>query len=376
MKLTAQLKLLPTKEQEKFLLDTLKEANACCQHISDFAFEKKIFNKYELQKHLYYGLKSFNLSAQMIIRCISKVSDAYKKDKDVKREFRQYGAIAYDSRILTYRTVKEFVSIWAVNGRQKINYKAGEKQKKMLQFQCGESDLIFRKGKFYLLATCDIPDERVSQFNDVLGVDFGIVNIATTSDDKKYSGEKIEEVRKWYADRRCKLQSVGTKSAKRRLKKLSGKERKFKSDTNHKISKELVKVSKDTNRAIAIEDLSGIRARTKVRKKERARQSSWAFNQLRMFITYKAQMNGVSVLLVNPKYTSQRCSCCGHTEKANRKSQSEFVCKSCGHCANADFNGALNIKLLGRSQSAYGSNYGNISFSSLATSPPALAVGN
>jgi len=374
MKLTAQIKLIGTKEQEQYLLSTLKEANAACHEISDFAFEKKIFNKYELQKQLYHRIKSsFNLSAQMIVRCLGKVADAYKKDRKVKRIFKKYGGIAYDSRILTYRTEKQFVNIWTVKGRQKVNYVCGEHQKRMLQYQHGESDLVYVKGKFYLLATCEIPDEKVNDFEYVLGVDFGIVQIATTSDGKSYSGKQVEEVRQWYSNRRAKLQSVGTKSAKKRLKKLSGKERKFKSNENHKISKELVKAAKDTNRAIAIEDLSHIRKGTKVRHTERAKHSSWAFNQLRMFITYKAQQDGVSVLLVNPKYTSQRCNCCGHIERANRKSQSEFVCRACGHSANADYNAALNIQLLGRSQSAYGSSF---SFEKLVTSPPALAVGN
>ena len=374
MKLTAQIKLCPTKEQEKHLLATLKEANSACQAISDFAFEKKVFSKYELQKQLYYQIKSsFNLSSKMIVRCLGKTSDAYKKDKETKRTFKKLGGIAYDSRILSYKTIKQFVSIWTVSGRLKIDYQCGEHQKRMLQYQHGESDLVYVKGKFYLLATCEIPDENTNDFEDVLGVDFGIVNLATTSDGKNFSGEQTEKVRQWYANRRAKLQSVGTKSAKRRLKKMSGKERKFKSNGNHIISKELVKVAKNTSRAIAIENLSGIRKTAKVRHKNRAKHSSWAFNQLRNFIAYKSQLNGVSVLLVNPKYTSQRCFCCGHIEKANRKSQSEFVCKNCGHSDSADLNGAKNIQLLGRSQSAYGSDF---SFEKLVTSPPALAVGN
>jgi IS605 OrfB family transposase len=374
MKLTAQIKLNPTKEQNKFLLDTLKEANTACQEISYYAFEKKVFSKYDLQKQIYYRLKSsFKLSAQMIVRCIGKVADAYKKDKDTKRIFKKYGCIAYDSRILRYKTIRKEVSIWTVNGRQIIPYLIGQRQEKLLKYQQGESDLAYIKGTFYLLATCEIPDENVNDFEDVLGVDFGIVQIATTSDGKSYSGKQTEEIRQWYSNLRAKLQAVGTKSAKRRLKKISGKEAKFKKDTNHKISKELVKVAKDTNRAIAIENLSGIRTRTKVRHNQRAKQSSWAFNQLRSFITYKAQIAGVPVLLVNPQYTSQRCSQCGHIEKANRKSQSEFVCRACVHSSNADFNGALNIRLLGRGQSAYGSDF---SFEKSVTSPPALAVGN
>lgn len=358
MKLTAQIKLNPDTKQKKLLLDTLIEANTACNFISEHCFKNKTFGKFKIQSAIYHSLKkSFNLSAQMVVRCIGKVSYAYAKDKDVQRKFKKFGSIAYDSRILTFKTIRREVSIWTVDGRQTIPYSIGEHQNRMLQFQQGESDLAYIKGKFYLLATCDIPDEETEIFDEVIGVDFGIENIATTSDGKKYSGKQTEEIRQWYSNRRAKLQSVGTKSAKRRLKKLSGKESKFKKNENHKISKQVVRVAKDTNRAIAIENLNGIRTRTTVRKKQRAKHSSWAFNQLRNFIAYKSQLNGVSVLLVNPKYTSQRCNFCGHIEKTNRKSQSEFVCKRCGHSDNADLNGAKNIQLLGLSQKTYGSEF-------------------
>lgn len=140
------------------------------------------------------------------------------------------------------------------------------------------------------------------------------------------------------------MQSVGTKSAKGRLKKLSKKERLFKRDTNHCLSKKLVSKAEYTNRAIALEDLSGIRKGTKVRKAQRSQHSKWAFRQLRSFIEYKSELKGVTVLLVDPRSTSRTCSSCGHCEKANRKNQSDFVCKKCSHSINADVNAAINIK--------------------------------
>lgn len=148
MKLTLKIKLLPTDEQKVLLLETIKEANAACNSISEAAFSQKLFNQYNLHKEVYHTHKaSFNLSAQMVVRCISKVSDSYKLDRKKVRNFREYGSIAYDSRILTYRPNNE-VSIWTVNGRQKMSYVCHNE--KYIPYIKGESDLVYKKGKFFL----------------------------------------------------------------------------------------------------------------------------------------------------------------------------------------------------------------------------------
>ena len=92
--------------------------------------------------------------------------------------------------------------------------------------------------------------------------------------------------------------------------------------------------------------MKGFNGRQTVRKAQRERFGKWAFDQLRNFIEYKAQLVGVPVIPVNPKNTSRRCSHCGHIAKANRKSQSEFVCIHCGFSLNADENAAKNISFL------------------------------
>ena len=365
MKLTAQIRLLPTSEQAQSLRLTLERGNAACDVASQYAFEHKVFRAMALQKVLYYSLKEqFGLSAQFVIRCLAKVSDSYKLDKKTRRTYRPTGAIAFDSRILSYRTDRRTVSIWTVEGRKTITYTVGKHHAQLLQYQQGESDLAFVKGKWYLLATCDIPDEEGGEIVDALGVDLGIVTLATDSDGQTFSGVKVEAARQWYLKRRGVLQSVGTKSAKRRLKKLSGKQARFQKDTNHCISKALVAKAKGTQSAIFLEDLTGIKknvekkekrgAARRLRQTQRAKHSNWAFYQLRSFIQYKATLSGVPVLLINPAYTSRTCSQCGHCEKANRKSQLEFVCRSCSHSANADVNAAKNIKTLGQRQLAYG----------------------
>lgn len=348
MKLIAQVKLLPTKEQAQALKETLARANAACDAISVAAWHDKVFGQYAIHKLIYHTIKeSFGLSAQVVVRCIAKVADAYKLDKKAKRTFKTYGAIAFDDRILSWRTDKQVVSIWTVTGREKIPYTCGERQRRLLESRIGETDLVYRKGNFYLLAVCEVPEPTPSDVDDVLGVDFGIVQIATDSDGKSYSGEKVEAKRQWYADRRATLQKVGTLSAKRKLKKMSGRQRRYQADTNHVISKKLIEKAKCTNRAVAVEELTHIRKRTKARKSQRAKHSNWAFRQLREFVTYKASLVGVRMITIDPRNTSRTCSVCGHCEKANRKSQSEFLCKSCGHTQNADHNAALNIRALG-----------------------------
>jgi putative transposase len=345
MKLIAQIRLLPTPAQADALKRTLEAANAACNVISHVAWETRTFKKYDLQQAIYQQVRErFGLSAQLAIRAIAKVGDAYKLDKRTERTFQPLGSVAFDDRILSYNLHTRQISIWTLDGRLKIAFAAGARQMEMLQTRQGESDLLFHRGAWYLLATCEIPEPTPDDVDGVLGVDLGIVNIATDSDGNTHSGQQVEAKRQWYAGRRQALQKVGTKSAKRRLKQLSGRQRRFQKDTNHRISKELVAKAKDTKRAIALEDLKYIRRRVTVRKSQRARHSNWAFSQLRAFISYKARRAGVPVSLIDPAYTSQRCSACGHTERRNRPNQAAFCCVACGHTAPADVNAAINIE--------------------------------
>ena len=90
-----------------------------------------------------------------------------------------------------------------------------------------------------------------------------------------------------------------------------------------------------------------MRDRTTVKKPQRNRHAGWSFNQLRLFLEYKATLAGVTLVKVDPRNTSRTCNVCGHCEKANRKSQAEFKCRQCGYSANADFNAARNIRARG-----------------------------
>jgi IS605 OrfB family transposase len=345
MKLIAQVKLQPHRLQRSALRRTLEEANAAANFVSETAWNNQSFKQFDLHHACYYAVREqFQLAAQVAVRTIAKVADAYKLDKKTQREFRPLGSIAYDERILRWYPEQRIVSIWTVKGREKISFVAGEKQLAMLQTRQGEADLVYRNGEFYLYQTCDVDEQDPKNAADFLGVDMGVVNLATTSDGANYTGTEIEASRQWFQKRRDKLQSIGTKSAKRRLRKLSGKQARFQKHTNHAISKQIVSKAKDTSRGIAIENLNGIRERTRFRRQQRAKQSNWSFYQLRQFIEYKAKLLGVWVVQVDPRNTSKGCSQCGHVADSNRLTRDDFRCCNCGYAAPADYNAALNIR--------------------------------
>nr|WP_243876619.1 transposase [Streptomyces sp. 846.5] len=196
---------------------------------------------------------------------------------------------------------------------------------------------------FFLTATIDLAEPPVSEPTGWVGVDLGIVNIATTSDGRIMSGRRVDRYRKRMRATVATLQAKKTKSAKRRLKALRRRESRFATDINHRISKTIATTAERTSRGIALEDLKGIRRRVTAKKDQRYRLHSWAFAQLGSFVEYKARRAGVAVVRVDPRNTSRQCSQCWHTHRTNRVSQSWFACRSCGSVMNADLNGSRNI---------------------------------
>ena len=271
----------------------------------------KIFNQFKIHKEVYHKIKgSSSLSAQILVRCISKVADAYKLDKKTKRVFKPLSSISYDSRILTYQSGK-IVSIWSVGGRLKIQFVCHNTN--YLPYIKGEADLVFKKGKFYIFQTVEVPEEDIKDIEEFIGCDFGQADICTLSDGTNYNSEQLKKIRKKYTKIRASVQSKGTKGANKLLKRLSGRERRFVSINNHAISKQIVAKAKAENKGIAIEDLSNIRKKENPKSKaQKTELNRWSFYQLRQYLTYKAAFNGVKLFAIPPAYTSQTCNVCFH----------------------------------------------------------------
>ena len=339
------LKLQPTEDQHRALLDTMHAFNQAANYVAEIAFVEKSADKFALQKLVYGELRTtYKLASQLAIRCISKASEAYKRDKSIQPTFKPEGAIVYDQRVMSFKDLTT-VSLLTLSGRVLVPFLIGSYQRARMGSIKGQADLIYRNGTFYLAVTLEVPTPTSGEVTDTLGIDLGIINLATDSEGETFRGAQVERVRRRHQALRQRLQKRGTKNAKRRLKKLSGREKRFRKNTNHVISKRIVQKAKAKKQAIAIEELRHIRTRTeaRLRHSQRARHSSWAFGQLRQFISYKAALAGVPLHTVDPRNTSRTCSECGHCAKANRKSQATFCCVECGHTENADRNAAITI---------------------------------
>jgi IS605 OrfB family transposase len=348
MKLIVQTQLLPDREQAAKLRTVVERFNEAANHVAGVAFAHHTANVFELRRLCYAEIrKRFGVSSQMAQLAIKTARDAYSRDRSIRPRFRKHAAVAYDQRIMSFKSLDR-VSLLTLEGRVVVPFVLGRYQQDGMTLPKGQSDLVLRKdGKWFLIVTVDVPDAATIPATDFIGVDLGIANIATDSDGERHSGKPVERVRRKHNLQRKRLQRKRTKGAKKKLKRVAGKEARFRKHENHRISKEIVETARRTGRGIALEDLKGIRERVTARGGDaRNRLSGWSFGQLAAFVGYKAQLAGVAVVFVDPRNTSRTCGECGHCERANRKTQGEFSCKACGYEAHADVNAARNIRAL------------------------------
>ena len=294
----------------------------------------------------------FGLTANLAVRAIARVAQAMKSTRKKKTCPRHFKAtsVDYDQRIFSLDVNSWTVSLSTINGRLHIPLAIGNYQRHLLLDQKPTFATLYfnkRNKTFYLDISIknDVPDpdDLANSDSKIVGVDRGIYNVVATTNNIKISGKEIQHTRRRFKHLRAKLQAKGTKSAKRTLQRLSGKEHRWMKYVNHCISKTLVN-SLNPGDTIVFEDLANIRERIKsYRKQANFQISNWAFYQLEQFVEYKALAKGVKVVYIDPKYTSQRCSICGDISKTNRDKHS-FRCEQCGHVANADTNAAYNIR--------------------------------
>ncbi|TCO57050.1 RNA-guided endonuclease InsQ/TnpB family protein [Actinocrispum wychmicini] len=376
MKQVVKVRLLPTPAQASALLVTLHICNQAAIWLSKQMHRDQVWHKRDAQKHWYRTLRDrFGISAQPTIRVIGKVADAYAtlranlrarnygpKGSERRRMveakpivFRLDAAQPFDARCLSWQLPElgreGTVSIWTATGRLRSLRVLGSPAYLTLlrTSTIGETDLVYRDGQWLLHATIDVPQAPLQEPAGFLGIDLGIVNIATTSDGHRASGSRLNRYRKRQQRIRKRLQSKKTSSARRLLKKRRRKEARFAADLNHQISKNIVAEAQRTGRGIAVEELTGIRARVRLRKPQRATLHTWSFAQLGQYLADKAERAGIAFVQVDPAYTSQTCSQseCNYVDKNNRRSQASFVCGRCGFVGHADHNAARNIATRG-----------------------------
>jgi putative transposase len=349
---TIQIKLLPSRAQGEKLREAVECFNRACNWLSEKVAQSKCTDKFKLHKLFYREIRDrFLLPADMSIRVIAQVCDTFKRRGTATAFFRPDAAVPYSyGRNCSLRPGNNFSISVMPKGRVLVPFVMGNRQWGQFRFAKGQGDLVCRKdGKWFLLLTAYLPDEPEIQPRGHIGVDFGLVNIATTSTGRVFSGAQIE--RRWRQKIRFQktFQRRNTRGSRKRLRKASGRYHRFSNNVTHCVSKTIVAEAKALGMGLVIEDLTGIQERREktVSKALRRRMSAWAYSRLRSCIAYKAKLAGVPLVVVPARNTSNTCSRCGNRDRASRKNRNEFVCVSCGYVAHADQNAAENLARLG-----------------------------
>ena len=350
MKLTVQIQLLPDAQQSRTLRAIVERFNEACNWIAAECFARNESNQFRVRKFAYKQVRDrFGLSSQMAQLAIKVVCDAYKRDKSIKPKFRKHAAIVYDQRTMSFKG-PDRVSLLTLTGRELIPYVMGKYQAEQFTHAKGQADLILRDdGKWFLLVTVDVPDTAPIPTTNFMGVDFGVVNIAMTEDGEKFSGEKIDATRRHYGQRRKgwaeprvpsgeqasdPRTSVGPRNEPRQGKPGSASTRTIASPRRSwkppraPDAESALKISKGfatESRLGAANSVIGSRVGL-----SSSCENSWN-TRPRWLVCPWSQ---------STRNTSRTCPECGHCEKTNRKSQSEFECRACGHRSHADLVGA------------------------------------
>ncbi len=343
------------------LRQTQAAFNAAASYCATVAWEQGVTNKNKLH-HIVYGPTrvTYGLGAQLACCARDKAAEAVRavraaperRDRETDQilpktcpTFDADSSIRYDAR--TYRLMSmDRVSLNTLTGRVVGQLVLGDWVRRYLYdttWKIGGAELLRRGNVWYLCITQSKAAPDPDEPQGYLGVDLGIVNLAADSDGETYSGAQTQAVRRRRYNHRRRLQLANTRRARWRLRQNARREHRFQKDTNHRISKALVQKAQTERKALALEELRGIRERATVQRKQRRVRHSWAFGQLRTFIDYKAQRAGVRVVVVDPRNTSRTCAVCGSCDKRNRPDQAHFRCLSCGHTAAADTNAAVTI---------------------------------
>ncbi len=401
--ITVKLKLLATPEQHHALRQTQLAYRDALNYVSQYAFEHgKTSNEKRLHKGTYYEIRArFKLPSEMTNNVIRQVGVTYKglwtkarknathlKNKITKKHFKGLDKPSkYISPTVTYNfgydygfKSEQMVSIRTLERRVIVPYQGYEKHVALIRegaaFKAARLWYDKRRKQFYLLVALelDIVDPAPDVTQTIVGIDVGQRYLATTAtmteEQSFFSGNTVRAKANHYTRLHKRLQRKGTRSAIRRLRSLSGRERRFKLNVNHVIAKTIVE--QHGQALIGLEDLTGIRERTKRRKRRRKgkkilpltpkqRQanrhaSKWAFAELHDIIMYKATLTGSIAIKVDADYTSKACPMCGYRDEKNRPDKGLlFICqnKTCtyrlctgrAYTLHSDLIGARNIAM-------------------------------
>lgn len=358
--ITAKVQIVVSDTDKVLLNKTMSVYRDACNYVSDYVFRTHDLKQFSLNKVLYSTLReAFGLKSQMAQSVFKTVIARYKTILENQNEWIRpsFKKLQYDlvwNR--DYSLTQNCFSVNTLHGRRKLPYFTEGMSKYFDRsiYRFGTAKLVSKHGKYFLHipVTYDVEESSISDICNVVGIDRGIHFVVATYDSNHtsgfVSGKTMKQKRANYSKLRKELQMRHTPSSRRRLKAIGHRENRWMQDINHQVSKALVE-SNPKHTLFVVEDLSGIRNATeRVKTKDRYVSVSWSFYDLEQKLIYKAKQKQSSVIKVDPRYTSQCCPVCGHTEKSNRNKKIHlFTCKNCGYKSNDDRIGAMNLYRMG-----------------------------
>jgi putative transposase len=356
---TIRLQLDPSPETAEALTETSRQFTAVFNAVCAFGWQQNEKNSIELHRALYYPLKADYpaLVSDLHVQARVKATEAVKSAMALRRKYErehssrkvsqpQSAACPPRYNVHTYRMdwESQTVRMSLVGGRQTIRFRVLDDAAKYAGYPADTADLIEKDGVWWLHVVVTVPAPEIKPTDAIVGVDLGINRPAVTSNNQFLGQRRWKAVEGRYFKLIRALQKKGSRSAKRHLRKTKRRRARFRRDADQVLSKQIVATA-EPGATIVLENLKDIRKRmqAKRRTQTKRRMHSWPFASLKAKVEYKAEERGCRVVAVDPRHTSQRCSCCGHTARTNRRSQSIFKCRQCGYHLNADLNAARNI---------------------------------
>ena len=352
---TVRVELSPSAAQAEALQQIQPLVTAAYNDAASHAFlHPEVKGAVQLHHAMYFLLRqTYKLPSQFVCNvqrlAMGSVAALRKRQlagKKVSPPHAEQLPIPYDIRTMNLRLDRSSVSLTTLGKRIEVKVRKHQRLRHYATWTVDSGKVSFHKdGRFWLSLTFtrEVLVPEASAASPILGVDRGIVVPAALSDGRMLGSPSHHQTDRRYYRTQRSLQRKGTKSSKRRLKKRAGKWSRFRAWADHNMTSQLLR-SVPSGTTLVLEDLTNIRVRgRRFRRDTRRRLHAWSFHRQQTMLEYKAPEHGVRIVYVDARYTSQKCSVCGHTETANRRSQARFCCKACGYAENADLNAARNI---------------------------------
>jgi putative transposase len=338
---TIKIKITGSTKADKILPVWLSAIN----WLAGIVFKTKETNSNRLHKANYAALRELGLQSQLACSASKTVCAAYKTAK-TNGKWRQAD---FKSAVIPivwrrdFNRTKKGITLWGevltLKDRRELP-KTGWKDSKLRR--------VGRQWFLILSHEIEVPEPKSD--GCIVGVDLGIKRmiVASNSDNNKpffFKGGELSHRRQGIRRTRAAIQSVGTRSSRRLLKRMSGNEAAVTGHLTHVASKALVNYAVSVGaRRIVLENLSNIRdASLSKGKNFRSKIHRWPYADLRSKTAYKSEAVGIAIEVVSPRNTSRCCCKCGWVSASNRKGL-VFLCEKCGNKDDADLQASKNIR--------------------------------